>query len=42
MFFNGNFGHWALSVENNRLNYLPVGHIFTQNLGYFVNLLIHA
>ena len=27
VFFNGNFGHMALSVQNNRLNYPTVGCI---------------
>ena len=26
--FNGHFGHLALSVQNNGLNYPPVGRIF--------------
>ena len=30
VFFNGNFGHMALSVQNNRLNYPPSAVFYAQ------------
>ena len=30
MFFDGKFGHWALSVKNNRINYHPVGLFYAK------------